>query len=147
MTFPATPPATGMMLPARAGRSHPPMGPSPAVLRRTSVDSGGTDGSSRPYRLLHVPQLLNRPDPTGDFNEIRFGQGELFLWVSPDGVVRGTLGFPADPLAAEKDFLDVTGRVTGWSPAALELEGIGRPGTPTERVRLQVPGCVGSLPP
>jgi hypothetical protein len=76
--------------------------------------------------------FLNRPDPTGDFNEIRFGQGELFLWVSPDGTVRGTLGFPADPLAAEKDFLDVTGRVTGWSPAALELEGIGRPGTPTE---------------
>ena len=76
--------------------------------------------------------VLNRPDPTDDFNEIRFGEGELFLWAGPDGAVRGTLGFPADPLAREKDFLDITGRVTGWSPVTVELEGVGRPGTPTE---------------
>jgi hypothetical protein len=75
--------------------------------------------------------VLNRPDPTDDFNEIRFGQGELFLWVGPDGAVRGTLAFPADPLAPAKDFIDVTGRVTSWSPVTVELEGLGRPGSAT----------------
>ena len=47
--------------------------------------------------------MLNRPDPTDDLNEIRFGQGELFLWVAPDGAIRGTLAFPADPLASQKE--------------------------------------------
>ncbi|MGH3921836.1 MAG: hypothetical protein ACRDTT_02990 [Pseudonocardiaceae bacterium] len=76
--------------------------------------------------------FLNRQQPAGDFNTIRFGEGELFLWVAADGSVQGTLGFPADPLANQKDFMDITGRVTGWSPPALELEGLGRPETGTE---------------
>lgn len=76
--------------------------------------------------------FLNMQDPADDFNRIRFGQGELFLWVAPDGSIQGTLGFPADPLAIEKDFMDVTGRVTDWSPPTLELEGLGRPGSGTE---------------
>ena len=76
--------------------------------------------------------FLNRQDPADDFNRIRFGEGELFLWVAPDGVIQGTLGFPADPLASEKDFMDITGRVTSWSPPAVELEGLGRPETGTE---------------
>ena len=75
--------------------------------------------------------MLNRPDPTDDLNEIRFGQGELFLWVAPDGAIRGTLAFPADPLASQKDFMDVTGRVSAWSPVTVDLEGVGRPGTAT----------------
>jgi hypothetical protein len=75
--------------------------------------------------------VLNEPDPTDDFNAIRFGQGELFLWVGPDGAIRGTLAFPADPLAPEKDFMDVTGRVTSWSPVTVEFDGVGRPGTGT----------------
>jgi hypothetical protein len=75
--------------------------------------------------------LLNRPEPADDFNRLRFGEGDLFLWVAADGQIRGTLGFPADPLAAEKDFMDVTGRVTGWAPVSIELEGVGRPGTGT----------------
>ena len=40
--------------------------------------------------------LLNRQEPTDDFNEIRFAEGELFLYVAPDGSIRGTLAFPAD---------------------------------------------------
>ncbi len=76
--------------------------------------------------------FLNRQDAADDFNTIRFGEGELFLWVAPDGAVQGTLGFPPDPLASEKQFMDVTGRVTSWSPPAVELRGLGRPETGTE---------------
>jgi hypothetical protein len=76
--------------------------------------------------------LLNMQEPADDFNEIRFAEGELFLYVAPDGAIRGTLAFPADPLADAKDFMDVTGRVTGWSPLTVELEGGGRSGTGTE---------------
>jgi hypothetical protein len=54
--------------------------------------------------------LLNRQEPADDFNVIRFAEGELFLYVTPDGAIRGTLAFPADPLAGAKDFMDVTGR-------------------------------------
>jgi hypothetical protein len=75
--------------------------------------------------------LLNRPEPADDFNRIRFGEGDLFLWVAPDGRIRGTLGFPADPLGPEKDFMDVTGRVTSWEPVSIELAGLGRPGSGT----------------
>jgi hypothetical protein len=76
--------------------------------------------------------LLNRQQPADDFNEIRFAEGELFLYVAPDGAIRGTLAFPTDPLAGAKDFMDVTGRVTSWSPPTVELEGVGRSGTGTE---------------
>jgi hypothetical protein len=76
--------------------------------------------------------LVNQQDAAGDFNTIRFAEGELFLWVAPDGSIQGTLGFPAAPLASEKAFMDVTGRVTSWSPPAVELEGLGRTGTGTE---------------
>ncbi len=76
--------------------------------------------------------LLNRQEPVDDLNEIRFAEGELFLYVAPDGAIRGMLGFPADPSADTKDFMDVTGRVTAWSPATVEFEGLGRPGTATD---------------
>jgi hypothetical protein len=79
------------------------------------------------YRSFH-----NRPEPVDDFNVIRFAEGEWFLFVAPDGTISGTLAFPADPFEDEKDFLDVTGRVTSWSPASLELTGVGRQGTATE---------------
>ncbi len=99
--------------------------PAPARLQRSSG-----------LRQLRVTSsyrsFLNRQDPADDFNRIRFGEGELFLWVAPDGVIQGTLGCPADPLANEKDFMDVTGRVTSWLPPAVELEGLGRPETGTE---------------
>lgn len=75
--------------------------------------------------------LLNAPGPVDDLNEIRFAEAELFLYVAPDGTISGTLAFPADPLAAEKDFMDLTGTVTSWSPLTVEFEGIGRPETGT----------------
>jgi hypothetical protein len=54
----------------------------------------------------------------------------------------GTLAFPADPLAGAKDFMDVTGRVTGWSPPTVELEGVGRSGTGTESFDYKQHGSV-----
>ncbi len=86
--------------------------------------------------------LFNRQEPADDFNEIRFGEGELFLYVAPDGNIRGTLAFPADPLAGAKDFMDVTGRVAGWSPPTVELEGVGRSGTGTESFDYKQHGSV-----
>lgn len=56
---------------------------------------------------------------------------ELFPRVAPDGTVWHA-GFPADPLANEKDSWISPGRVTGWSPSALDFEGLGRPETGTE---------------
>src|SRR5215218_7315425 len=76
--------------------------------------------------------FLTRQDPADDFNTIRFGEGELFVWLAADGSIQGTLAFPADPLESEKDFMDITGRVTSWSPPAVELHGIGRAETGTE---------------
>jgi hypothetical protein len=76
--------------------------------------------------------LLNRQEPASDFDQIRFAEGELFLYVAPDGVIKGTLAFHTDPLASTKDFMDITGRVTAWTPPTIELEGLGRPGTATD---------------
>jgi hypothetical protein len=72
--------------------------------------------------------LLNQQEPVDDFNQIRFAEGELFMYVAPDGAISGTLAFPADPFAQTKDFMDVTGRVTSWSPPTVEFEAVGRPG-------------------
>jgi hypothetical protein len=72
----------------------------------------------------------NQPHPTDDLNDILFGQGEMFLSAAPDGAIAGTLAFPADVQATEKQFMDITGRVTGWSPVTVEMHGIGRSGTP-----------------
>jgi hypothetical protein len=86
--------------------------------------------------------FLNRQEPVDDFNDIRFGEGELFLYVARDGAIRGTLAFPADPLADTKDFMDVSGRVTGWSPPTVELEGVGRAGTGIESFNYKYQGSL-----
>ena len=75
--------------------------------------------------------FLNLPQPAPDFNTLRFGEGELSIAVGQDGAVTGTLAFPADPGASNRAFMDMTGRATDGSPPALDLEGIGRPGTGT----------------
>ncbi|HEX2298490.1 MAG TPA: hypothetical protein VHH34_08245 [Pseudonocardiaceae bacterium] len=75
--------------------------------------------------------LLNAPEPVDDLNDIRFAEAELFLYVAPDGTISGTLAFPADPLAAQKEFMDLSGAVTDWSPLTVEFEGLGRADTGT----------------
>jgi hypothetical protein len=76
--------------------------------------------------------FINNPQPVDDFNKIRFAEAELFLNVAPDGTITGTLAFPADLSADTKAVMDITGRVSDWSTATLELEGLGRPGTDTD---------------
>src|SRR5262245_9889459 len=66
---------------------------------------------------------------TGAPDELLWGQGELFLLISDDGAVSGTLAFPADPGAPEKDFMDLSGTVTGWNEPSLHFIGKGRAGS------------------
>lgn len=63
---------------------------------------------------------------TGEPNEILWGEGELFLLISDEGVVSGTLAFPADCGIPEKDFMDISGQVTAWNPLSLRFVGVGR---------------------
>ncbi len=73
--------------------------------------------------------MLNRPEPVGDFNKIRFAEAEVYLFVRPDGSLNGSLSFPADPGSPDKDFLDLSGRVIDWNPVRLQFTGRGRPDT------------------
>jgi hypothetical protein len=75
--------------------------------------------------------FLNQPQPAPDFNTIRFAEAELSISVAEDGTVTGTLAFPADPNASDREFMDMKGSATAGTPPKLELEGIGRPGTGT----------------
>jgi len=71
--------------------------------------------------------FLNRP--VGSPNDILFGEGELFLLISDEGTVSGTLAFPAAAGAERKDFMDLSGTVTAWDTRALHFIGIGRAGS------------------
>ncbi|MBG0830653.1 hypothetical protein HS041_23095 [Planomonospora sp. ID67723] len=77
---------------------------------------------------------------TDDFNALRFGEGELLLFARPDGTVSGTLSFPAAPGVEEKDFMDLTGRVSDWASARLEFTGRGRPDTGTAAFHYEYDG-------
>ena len=65
-------------------------------------------------------------DPNTDVGSLLFGQGELTLFVQRDGVVTGTLAFPADAFANSKDFMDLAGSVSSWSPVTITFTGTGR---------------------
>ncbi|MEU0946874.1 hypothetical protein ABZ379_29665 [Streptomyces canus] len=67
--------------------------------------------------------FLNRPEPVGDFNKLKFAELELRLEVGADGEISGELVF-TDSLS-----MDMVGRVSGESPVTLTLTGKGRPGT------------------
>jgi hypothetical protein len=72
--------------------------------------------------------FVNRPEPADDWdNTIRFGEGELFLHVNDDGVVSGTLAFPAEPASTEKGIMNLTGKVLSWEPLRLHFLGKGLP--------------------
>jgi hypothetical protein len=71
--------------------------------------------------------FLNRP--VGAPNDILWGEAELFLLISDEGNVTGTLAFPADTGAAQKDFMDLRGTVTAWAPLAFRFVGKGRAGS------------------
>jgi hypothetical protein len=86
--------------------------------------------------------FLNNPEPVDDFNKIAFAEGEMFLFVAPDGTVSGTLAFPADPTADTKDFMDLTGQVLNWATGSVSLEGLGRAGTGTDAYDYKYQGNV-----
>lgn len=71
--------------------------------------------------------FLNRP--AGAPNEILWGEGELFLLISDEGVVTGTLAFPAEAGADQKDLMDLSGSVTAWDILAVRFIGKGRAGS------------------
>ena len=75
--------------------------------------------------------FLDRPAPVDDFNLIKFAEAELFLHINDDGVVTGSLSFPAAPGAPQKSLLDLSGAVTSWTPLRLRFVGKGRPNTST----------------
>lgn len=72
-----------------------------------------------------------RNRPVGEPNALLFGEGELLLFLTDEGAVTGTLSFPADAGAMSKDFMDLAGTVTGWSPLRLHFVGKGRADTAT----------------
>jgi hypothetical protein len=71
--------------------------------------------------------FLNRP--VGAPNDILWGEGELFLLISDEGIVTGTLAFPAEAEAERKDLMDLSGSVTSWDALSLRFIGKGRAGT------------------
>ncbi len=75
----------------------------------------------------------NIAEPVGDFNQIRFAETDLALTVGADGLLRGTLSFPAASAnsapAAEQGFMDLDGRVSGGDPMRVRFAGKGRAGT------------------
>jgi len=71
--------------------------------------------------------FLNRP--VGAPNDILWGEGEMFLLISDEGNVTGTLAFPAEAGAEQKDFMDLSGTVTAWDKLAFRFVGKGRAGS------------------
>jgi hypothetical protein len=71
--------------------------------------------------------FVNRP--VGAPNDILWGEGELLLLISDEGAVTGTLAFPADQGAPQKDFMDFSGTVTTWEPLSFRFIGKGRAGS------------------
>lgn len=67
--------------------------------------------------------------PVGAPNDILWAEGELFLLISDEGIVSGTLAWPASGNVDRTDIMDLSGRVTAWDPLALRLAGKGRTGT------------------
>ncbi|SEG95933.1 hypothetical protein SAMN05444920_109205 [Nonomuraea solani] len=73
--------------------------------------------------------FLNNPGLVADFNELRFGEAELYLSVQQDRTITGTLSFPSASGVDRKDFMDITGEVLDWSTVRFRLSGKGRPRT------------------
>jgi hypothetical protein len=71
--------------------------------------------------------FLNRP--VGAPNDILWGEGELFLLISDEGNVTGTLAFPVEAGGGQKDFMDLSGTVTEWDTLAFQFVGKGRAGS------------------
>jgi len=59
----------------------------------------------------------NLPRPVEDFNEIRFGQGELFISAASEPcVLRGQLAFRSDPPKSDAGRMALHGSVQAGNP-------------------------------
>ena len=72
--------------------------------------------------------FLDLPQPVDSFSKLQFAQLELQLTVKPDGTVAGALVFPA-AAGAQPAVMDVSGKVSAWSPAHMSFTGKGHPGS------------------
>lgn len=70
-----------------------------------------------------------RNEISGGIADLLWAEGELFLRLEPDGTITGHLSFPAEATAAEKAFMDITGRAENGPDGNLSFSGVGRPGT------------------
>lgn len=68
--------------------------------------------------------FLNRP--IGSPNDILWAEAELFLLISDEGIVSGTLAWPAQAGGDHRDIMDLSGRVTAWDALAMRFVGKGR---------------------
>lgn len=74
--------------------------------------------------------LLNNPLPVDDFNRIKLEETELFLTIRCDGIITGTISFPAEYAASEKLFMDINGTLnTTLSQTTLQFIAKGRKDT------------------
>jgi hypothetical protein len=70
-----------------------------------------------------------RNEPVGAPNDILWGEAELFLLISDEGAVTGTLAFPAEAGSEHKEIMDLTGSITAWHPLSARFIGKGRVGS------------------
>jgi hypothetical protein len=98
--------------------------PSPggAPGEQAGAEAGNLSGTYT-YR-----SFLDLPQPVDSFSKLQFAQLELQLTVQPDGTVTGALVFPA-AAGAQPLIMDVSGKVSAWSPAHVNFTGKGRPGS------------------
>src|SRR6476660_1173158 len=107
--------------------------PTGEVYPRTNTSHAGEQGTSMdPEELTGYytyRSFLNQQNPVDDFNQIKFAEAEVFLLFSRDQTIGGTLSFPAAPAAQTKNFMDLSGRVLGWSPLRVHFTARGRANT------------------
>jgi hypothetical protein len=96
--------------------------PGTAPAKQAGVEAEKLSGTYT-YR-----SFLDLPEPVDNFDKLRFAQLELQLSVQSDGTVTGMLIFPAAP-GAEPAVMDVSGKISAWSPVHLSFTGKGRQGS------------------
>ena len=59
--------------------------------------------------------FFDNPLVVNDFNTIKSEEAELVLFIHFDGIITGTISFPAEPGSTEKLFIDINGTVNNNS--------------------------------
>jgi hypothetical protein len=77
--------------------------------------------------------FYNVPDPVNDFNELRFGQGEMVFEKTIElGALRGQLAFRSETPQKDDPRLTLIGTAQLGSPFTVRFVGLGAPGTIAE---------------